>query len=365
MLHFLRLTICLAALGSVIWPAVALAQDDAAATPTATPEASAFSIVAEPQDDPAITEQGFFIFELEPGDEATGSLRLENTGAGPVTMELAAADAETAGAGGSAYAGVEAMPAAAGAWVLLDEPRVTLGPGEQTSVGFAVEPPPGTAPGQFLAGIIAYIPAAPEGTPVAIGATQAGASIIMQTRYVIPVQVNVPGEWTPSLTITGASALEYPSGTQLGIAMRNNGDTFLQPEGSVTLSNAAATPILEQPIQLGTFITGTDITYPVAWPGAPQGGEYAVAVELNYAEDKVASYRGLLTVSEDAPVAPPAPGEAPQPAVAPVPVPAPTQLPIPMWIIYAIGALLALIAILLILVLVRLFRGGGRRSSDW
>jgi hypothetical protein len=162
---------------------------------------------------------------------------------------------------------------------------------------------------------------------------------------VIGVQVDVPGEWVPSIRITGAEALEQMSGTQLGIAMRNDGDTFLKPEGSITLTNADAKLILSQPIKLDTFVTGTEITYPVAWPGIPVGGEYGVDVELNYADGKVARYRGMLTVRDDAPFAPPAPGEETQPGLVPAPAPAtsPIQPPTPI----AIGGLLVLVVILL------------------
>jgi hypothetical protein len=338
----------------LIVPTGALAQDGAVGTPVAAPVASAFEIAPEADDDPAVTALGYFVYELAAGDKASGAVRLWNPSIEPVTVELAAVDAETAQTGGSAFADAEATPIAAGSWVRLVESRVTLDPGEQTSVEFTVQSPSETAPGQYLAGIVAYVPAAAQGTPTAAGSNEAGASVTMQTRYVIGVQVDVPGEWTPALTITGASALEQPSGTKLGIAILNDGDEFLKPEGSVTLLNAAATPILTQPIALGTFLTGTDITYPVAWPGVPAGGDYGVEVELNYATDKVARYSGMLTVGDNAPVAAPLPGDEPRPVVAPVPVPA--QSLIQPWMILLFAGFLGLIVILLIVVIVRTTR---------
>lgn len=344
-----RLLILLLSLVAIIVaPNRALAQDGVA-TPPATPVPNRFEIGPEAGEDPATTAQGFFVYELAPGAEATGSVRVNNPGAESVTVELAAADANTAQSGGSAFAGVDATPTASGRWLRLDEPRVTLAPGEAASVGFSVQPPAQTAPGQYLAGLVAYIPAAQAGASGA-GADQAGASVTMQTRYVIGVQVDVPGEWTPSLEITGASAMEQPSGTRLGIAIENNGDEFLKPEGSVTLSNADLTPILTEPIKLGTFLTGTDITYPVAWPGAPNAGEYGVEVELTYANDKVARYSGQLSVSDNAPVAAPPPGSQP---AATAPAVAPAAAAIPMWVFAAIAALLGLIVLLLIMVLAR------------
>lgn len=336
------------------------AQNIASGTPAATPvpALSAFEISPEAGADPTTTAQGFFVYQLSAGDEATGSVRVTNPGAAPVTVALAEVDAETAQTGGSAFADAAATPVATAKWLHLDESQVTLGPGDETSVAFTVQPPPGTAPGQYLAGITAFVPAVKEAPTGDAG--QASASLTMQTRYVIGVQVDVPGEWTPALSITGASAMEQPSGTRLGITMRNTGDTFIKPKGKVTLSNAEATPILTQPIALGTFLAGTDLTYPVAWPGAPEAGQYAVDVELNYADDRIATYSGTFTVSENAPAAQPAPGEEPQPAVQPAAAPAPAASFLQPWMIYTIIGLLALVVLLLVVLLLR-----GRRSSTW
>lgn len=339
----------LALLALLAAPARVPAQEVPIATPASTPAASGLEIAPEPQADPDVTAKGYFVYELAPGAEAAGSVRLRNPDDEPVTVEFAALDADTAQLGGTAYRPSDIEPAAVGAWLSLDKSRISLAPGEEALAHFAVRVPEETPPGQYLAGIAAYIPVEREGTPTA-GAASAGASIIVQPRYVLGVEVDVPGEWTPSLTITGANALEQPSGTKLGIAIRNDGDTFLRPRGSVTLSNAEATPILSEPIELGAFITGTDITYPVAWPGVPQGGDYGVEVELHYANDKVARYSGTLTVSDDAPVAQPAPGEESRAAAPAAP---PAASPIQPWMLYVIAGLLGLIALLLVLLLIR------------
>ena len=336
------------------------AQESATGTPSPDSLVPAFSMAPAPQADRSITDKGYFVYELAAGDESTGSVRLENPGEEPVTVELAAVDAQTACLGGNAYGSATDDPVAVGTWLELAESQVALDPGEEAFVEFTVQTPADIAPGQYLGGISALVPTAPQGTPLTDDAGGAGAALSVQPRYVIAVEVDVPGEWTPSLTITGASALEVPSGTKLGIAMENTGDTFIAPQGSVTLTNAEATPILEQPIKMSTFLTGSDIVYPVAWPGAPEAGQYAVDVELNYADDKIATYRGTFTVSENAPVAQPAPGEEPRPAAQPAATPTPAASFLQPWMIYTIIGLLALLVILLILVLLR-----GRRSSTW
>lgn len=336
------------------------AQESAPGTPSPESLAPAFSVAPAPQVERSITDKGYFVYELAAGDERTGSVRLENPGEQPVTVELAAVDAQTARLGGNAYGNASDTPVAVGTWLELAKSQVALDPGEEALVEFTIRTPEGIAPGQYLGGISALVPTADQGTPTTDDAGGAGALLSVQPRYVIAVEVDVPGDWEPSMTITGASALEVPSGTKLGIAMENTGDTFIAPQGSVTLTNAQATPILEQPIKMSTFLTGSDIVYPVTWPGAPEAGQYAVDVELNYADDMVATYRGMLTVSDNAPVAQPAPGAEPQPAAQPAAAPVPAASFLQPWMIYTIIGLLALLVILLIVMLLR-----GRRGSGW
>lgn len=339
-------------------PVRALAQD-AAGTPVPTADTNQFKVAPEPGADPGTTEQGYFVYQLTPGAEASGRVRVINPGDEPVTIAFAAVDAKTAQRGGSAFADAEVTREAAGAWVDLEAAQVSVEPGDEVSVGFTVRPPEGIGPGQYLAGLAAFVSAEDEKVADA-GESEVGAAVAIRTRYVIGVQVDVPGEWTPSMTITGASVLERPSGAKLGIALHNNGDAFLKPQGSVTLTDAAGSEILNQPIEMGTFLTGTEVIYPVAWPGVPVGGEYGVEVELNYADDEVARYGGVLAISEDIVIAAPEPEEvepaetAVQAASVPAPVAAPAApMPRTSWNPYLIAGVLSPIVILLVVVLLR------------
>jgi hypothetical protein len=329
-------------------PPGARAREGDSANPIATPAPAPFTIALDAGDDPDAAMRGYFVYELAPKATARGTLRLQNPGDAPVTVDLAAVDAEPAQAGGSAFAASDAAPAAAATWLRLDESRITIEPGEEVSVGVAVQPPAETHPGQHLAGIAAFVPIPAMPAPIG-SADEVAATVMVQTRHVIGVEIDVPGEWSPSLAIAGARWLEQPSGSALGIAIRNDGDTFLWPRGSVTLHDAEATPILSEPIDLGTVITGTAITYPIAWPGVPRAGDYRVEVELRYAQDKVARYSGSLTVPDDAPVTHAVPREpAPAPAPLATPAGAPTASPGQSWPRYLGAALLGMIALLLL-----------------
>jgi len=217
-----------------------------------------FSISPVATKTPASVKNGYFVYKLRSGATATGSVLLRNTGKKPVVIELAVLDARTSQTGGSAFAETGSKPAAVGTWITLAQPKVTLQPGAKKQIGFSIQVPESVERGQHLAGITAYVVKNP-----AKDGKQTGASIVVQTRYVIAVQVDVPGTWTPSMKIPAVSLLEQPSGTVIGVSIRNDGDTFVKPSGSMTLSDSTGKRVLDHPIKMDTFVTNTEVTYPV------------------------------------------------------------------------------------------------------
>ena len=245
--------------------------------------------------DSAVTASGYFIYKLKNGGTVTGSVLLKNPGSKVLTIKLAAVDAVTAQTGGSAFETANVKPGATATWLKFAEASVTLAAGTQKQVDFTVAVPQSARPGQHLAGISAYVPASlPAEAQNASG--QLGASVTMQTRYVIGVQVDIEGAWTPSLKIESVGLVEQPSGPYIGVQMKNDGDVFLKPSGTVALTDSNGRRTLEQPITMGTFVPGTEVTYPVKWSGELKPGDYQVRVELKYGEKLIARYDGPLKI---------------------------------------------------------------------
>lgn len=356
------IAVILIALGTLVAsPTSSFAQDDE--------NAVQFSFSPVESKDPGVTQKGYFVYSLKPGRSATGSVLLHNTSKRSVTVELATLDAETAQGGGSSFALTEATPKAVGRWVELTEPRVTLEQGKQQEVQFSVRVPKSVKPGQYLAGITAYVPSEPT-EAAERNEGQAGASVNVQTRYVIAVQVNVPGEQVPSLSISSVSLLEQPTGRYIGIAMKNDGGLLLKPSGSLTLTNSEGKEVLEEKIQMDTFVTGTETTYAVAMSQAVGPGKYSVEVNLTYAQGKAATYKGGIEIKAPASSAQPAPQtgaeEGTQQGVSTDSRQAGTRQQAPSvtsgiqpWMVYGLGGLLLLVVVLLALNLLRGRTGKG------
>jgi hypothetical protein len=257
-----------------------------------------FTVKAEPDADPATTAQGYFIFQTDPGSNESGTLRFTNPTADTIGVDLTAVDAITANNGGSAFATEDAELAAVGTWLQIDDPVVTLEPGEDQLIEFTVKVPKKVKPGQYLAGLAAAVaqPTDDQSTPVAPAENQAGASIDLRTRYVIGVEIDVAGEWTPSLVIQDVTVIDQPSGPVIGIALHNDGATFLHPAGTLELTGADGKIALEHTIEMGTFVTGTVATYPVSLNRVLTPGAYQVRVDLEYGDDQTVSYEDTIDI---------------------------------------------------------------------
>jgi hypothetical protein len=256
-----------------------------------------FGISPVPASNPSITANGYFIYKVQSSANVTGSVMLQNPGSKPLTIQLAAVDGMTAQTGGSAFTTADVTPTGTGTWLKFAESSVTLPAGMQKPVDFTVTVPKSLRPGQYLAGISAYIPST-NATP---GANKdgkgMGASITMQTRYIIGVQLDVQGVWTPSLKIETVALVQQPSEPFIGVSLTNSGDEFLKPSGTIVMTNTAGTRVLDQPIEMGTFIPGTGVVYPIHWSGVMTPGMYHVHVRLAYAETGVAIYDSPLEIS--------------------------------------------------------------------
>ncbi len=284
------------------------------ALPTAAQEVgqvSDFSLSAstDPQQAGA-TENGYFVYEMAPGSTRAGTMLVKNKSDKPLDEQLAIVPAFTAQNGGSAFGAAGDAPTGPAEWVKLDQAEVSLQPGASSPVRFQVQVPAGIQPGQYLAGVAAYKPETHVPQQVSTGQDQARAVLDVQMRYVVAVQVNVPGAWNADMSISEVGVVEQPSGAFLGVRLKNSGNVFLRPSGSVKMWDENGNTVVEQAVNMGTFVPGTEVRYPVSLPSPPGPGNYNVRVELSYGDGQVATYERKLRV------------EAPQDAQGTSPAPA-------------------------------------------
>lgn len=232
---------------------------------------------------------GYFRIKAAPGEVVRQSIVLRNESGRPLTLALAAVDAVTGQVGGASYGVPQDAVERTGAWIELTRTTVDLDRGEATIVPFDVTVPSDATSGEHLAGL-AVGEVAEEGKQ---GGNDEAVSVVVNTRRIIAVQVDVPGPKVPELVITGVVPAARPDGLYLEIGIENQGTAMTSGEGTIEVPSQA----FLQDFAVDTFIPATSIGYPIKWTDDPREGEYEAAVEIEY-DGRTAAWSGSFTVGD-------------------------------------------------------------------
>lgn len=236
---------------------------------------------------------GWFSLSLPAGGRAEQAVTVQNTSSGPLVLAVGAATATTMAFGGASYAAPEERAQGTAAWIELEAPDVRLAPGERRRIPFAVRVPADAAAGDHLAGISLAAPSRTgDATTLSNGST---TSIDLRTRRVIAVHVAVPGPAEPRVAVRGVEAALRPPGPQLEIGLANVGRRLTRGRGVLTLLDDD----VRVPFDLGTFVPGTSIAYPLPWPDGLAAGSHRVRVDLEH-DGQAVEWEGDVTVTGEA-----------------------------------------------------------------
>lgn len=228
---------------------------------------------------------GYFLLPASVGQTITQSLGLRNDSEKTLRLRLAAVDAVTGQRGGASYGVETERQKATGAWITLSRTSVTLEPGKSAIVPFTMTVPRTAVSGQHLAGISVSSPAKRK------SGGGGSASIDVQTRRILAVQVNVPGPAQPKLVVSGVTATARGDGLYLQIAIANTGRALTKATGVVTLPDGS----FRRPFDIDTFVPGTTIEYPIKWTEAAKNGAQRAIVRLEYGGERT-RWEGTVTV---------------------------------------------------------------------
>lgn len=201
-------------------------------------------------------------------------------------IRLKTVDATTAPTMGTRYV-TSGAPTGPGAWLTLDLIDVTLGPQRSDRVALVLDVPPGTKPGQYVAGVVA---SASQDQPN-------GGAASVRSLSIIPVQVNVPGATVHRLRVEGATV----SGrTRVLVHLENTGNVVETPTGTATVSTLAGRTVLSRDLPAKAFLPHTSIDYPLVLSRSAAGGRYRVAFTLHYA-GRTAAAKPIVKVAPPPP----------------------------------------------------------------
>ncbi|WP_448062570.1 WxL protein peptidoglycan domain-containing protein [Cellulomonas hominis] len=136
-----------------------------------------------------------FELTVEPGASGQDAVVVANASTVEQTFSVYAADAFNTADGGYDLQAGGTAPVDSGAWVSLGSPTVTVPALSSQAVPFTVAVPAGATPGDHPAGIVVS-PAQPDQT----------GGVLVDTRVAVRLNVRVPGELAPALTVRGVDA---------------------------------------------------------------------------------------------------------------------------------------------------------------
>lgn len=255
--------------------------------PSASADESQLDFRVSPATGSAISEGGdYFVLPLSAGEVATQSVTISNPSSQSLDIRLAAVDAATAQMGGVDYGAEATDPQSTGAWIALEKDRLSLEPGAATEIAFEVTAPADAPSGVHLAGLVIWV----EGVESA--AVEGAATMNVQARRVIAVQVELPGPAAPLLEIRGAEAEARPDGLYLGIELFNSGSGFAKGTGTVSIEGRDA----QESFLVDTIVPRTGTTFPFRWDASSiPSGAYDVSIEVDYG-GSIATWQGEVVV---------------------------------------------------------------------
>lgn len=175
-----------------------------------------------------------FRLELEPGAEHTDFIEISNFSEQSVTFGLTASDGVIVESGEFDLLPDSQQPAGTGAWIEIAE-SVEIDPDSSAVLPYTLRVPEDALPGDHPGGIAVSV--------LTAGEDDQGNSMALNARVGVRVHLRVPGELTPRVEVTEASA-EYrhswnpfrPGTVEVTYTAANTGNVRLGSDQSVTVT---------------------------------------------------------------------------------------------------------------------------------
>ena len=220
---------------------------------------------------------GYFVYDLGAGATRKGAVIVSNTGTRSGAAKLYAVDGGTGSTTGTVYL-TDNKPVRAGAWITLAESRVTIAPGKFARIPFTVHVPAGTAPGEWVGGLVAEAALQTESGHTT---SKTGVQIKIRNQTIVAVQVNVPGERRAAFAIGAVKTGGQRGFQQVLVHLTNTGNVLSKPTGSLDILQAGK--VAETlPFKMDSFLPQTTIDYPVLLTKALPAGDYQARVSLSF-----------------------------------------------------------------------------------
>ena len=231
---------------------------------------------------------------IEPGKTDKVEVSVRNVTRGAIVAKPFISDFESDDATGEPklYASTEKRNSASIASFVTGLEEVSLAPGESKNLTYTVSVPGNAAPGGYY-GAITYR---------AVPASQAGpesGEVALTANVASLVLIEVPGDITEQIQVTGAKIGKFVNSTQINfgsfftikpdraaISIKNNGNSFSKPFGTVTLTNMSGKQIysyeLNNATPRGNILPKSTRTFTDEIKNVGKPGRYTLTANISH-----------------------------------------------------------------------------------
>ena len=215
---------------------------------------------------------GYFTVNAAAGSTTQLTVSRTNTSAAPTTARTYPANTYSIVNGGF---GAETRDNAASGvtqWLSYKDEVLALAPAQVNTTTFTVKIPAGTAPGDYLSGVVLENDVPIEGT--------GSISLNQIYRHILAVSIRVPGAYKPAFTLAKPAHSYSGSNSIVGATIDNSGNRNLRPAGNIVVKDSTGTVVSDAPVTMGSLYAHNITSVQATLGGQLNPGKYTVTITL-------------------------------------------------------------------------------------
>lgn len=254
-----------------------------------TVSAQSFSFGLRPEN----AESGYFQYTLSPGETFSDAVLAINSTDEDILLDISVVAGHTSLMGGITFPGIADGPAE---WINLENEGIIEIPAQQqVRLPFSLTIPDNTPAGEYVAGFLATPASSSEAQLM-----QDSIGIKLVSQMGLTMVIEVPGPSLCEISIESISTEIHKGNMRVVIHMHNTGNIHFKGMGAFSLrTDNGSTPLLLQDMNIGYFVAGDSMHYPLILEDVPAARMYDAEVTVMGTDcDFQTLYSQPLTISD-------------------------------------------------------------------
>jgi len=247
---------------------------------------------------PQDQSKAYFVYQAQPGDVIEDAFYAINSAPAPVTLLVRQVTGHTAVTGGVAFP-TDALEGTA-SWVTImdeklladnnvmvlearnDKQKVEQGqlPGNIRLIPFNIKIPADTPPGEYVIGFLATQQEVMETDVETEDGDTSGFRVRIVPQMGLPIYLTVGEPKDCHININSLAKNVQANVYSIKMNMTNVGNTHFKGSGRFTLTDKTTGEVIEKLFEMGYWVMGDTVDYPLIISPLPEPGQYKLDVTL-------------------------------------------------------------------------------------